>query len=84
MADRKLAGWAASSQTPDQVSARIKGIILALSSVIIFLAAQLFGIQLSANDIVALSTEIGMIAGAVWTIYGGGVALVSWFATIRN
>ena len=82
--EKRLAGWAASSQDPAEVSNKIRGTILALSSVIIFLAAQFFQITLTANDIVTLATQIGAIAGLVWGIYGAFLQLVTWLATVRS
>ena len=83
MSEHKLAGWAASSADPAEVSNRVKGIILALSSVVILVAANVFGISLSADNVVELATYIGTLAGALWTVWGAGVALVRWFATIQ-
>lgn len=83
MATRKLAGWAASSETPENVSARIKGVILACSSIIIFIAASFFHITLGANDVLSLATMASTIGGLVWSLYGAGVALVGWIATIK-
>lgn len=77
----KLAGWAASSANPEDVSNRVKGVVLALSSVIIFIAAQFLNITLTAADVVALATSLGTVAGAIWTIYGFGLAAVRFFAT---
>lgn len=84
MADRQLAGWAASSQSPEEVSNRIKGVVLMFSSVIIFVAAQFFHLQLSATDVVTLATELSAIGGLLWSLYGAGVALVTWFATLQK
>ena len=80
MSEQRLAGWAASSQNPTEVSNRIKGLVLTFSSVIIFFAANFLGINLSANDMVDIASQLGAIAGAVWTIYGAGLWLVSKFA----
>lgn len=80
--ERRLAGWAASSQDPTVVANKVKGVILALSSIIIFLGAQLLGINLTADDVITLATEIGTIAGLGWAIYGAILHLVSWFATV--
>lgn len=75
--DRKKYGALTSSQNPEEIATRVKGIILAGSSIIIFLAAQFFHIALSANDVVSLSSEVGAIAGAVYTLYGAGLWLIS-------
>lgn len=62
--------WLASSTNPSQVSNTVRGAVLAASSFIIFLAAQLFHIQLGAHDVVALATELGALAGSMWFLYG--------------
>ena len=81
MSERKLAGWAASSASPEEVSTRIKGIIIGLSSVIIFFAAQFFNINLTANDVVDIATQLGLVAGAITTLYGAGLMLIRKFAS---
>jgi hypothetical protein len=80
MNEKKLAGWAASSENPEQISNRIKGIVLSLSSVLIFMAAQFLGLTLNANDISDLASLAGVTAGAIWTLYGVFLALVNKFA----
>jgi hypothetical protein len=80
MSDKKLRGEFASSDNPDEISKRVKGVVLALSSVIIYFAASLFNITLTASDMVGIATQLGMVAGAVTTIYGAGVALINKFA----
>ena len=73
-----------SSQNPEQIANKVKGAILLASSVVIFLAAKLFGITLSANDVTALTTEVGAVAGAVWVIYGSILHLVAALAERKN
>ncbi len=68
-----------SSTDATQVSSRVTGAVLAGSSIIIFAAAQIFHIQLSATDIVTLATEIGAVAGAVWTLKGAIIWLMTKF-----
>lgn len=75
-----LHSFFASSQDSTQVSNRVKGIILGLSSIIILVASQFFHITLSANDVVSLASEAGTIVGAIWAIYGAGLAIVTKFA----
>lgn len=81
MQNKTLGAWAASSSNPTDISNRIKGIVLALSSIIILLAAQLFNIQLSAEDVVSLATSLGAVGGAIWTVWGFGLAAVRFFAS---
>lgn len=83
MKDKKLAGWAASSSNPEEVSNRVKGIILALSSIIIFLGTNLFGINLSPQDVVDLAGQLGVVAGFIWGLWGAGIALVRFIAEKR-
>lgn len=66
-----------SSTDSTSVSSRVQGVVLASSSLIIFLAAHFFHIELSANDIISLSTEIGVLAGAIWTVKG----FIIWIMT---
>lgn len=69
----KKFGSLTSSQDPEEIATRIKGIVLGLSSVIILVAGQFFHVQLSANDIISLASELGLVAGAVTTLYGAGM-----------
>ncbi len=81
--ETQLVSWLQSSQDPTQVANKVKGVILALSSVIILIAAQLFHISLSANDMISLSTEIGTLAGLIWGIYGCVLHLITWAGTVK-
>lgn len=60
----------ASSTDPTQVANTIKGLIVSASSVIVLVAAHVFGITLSPENILSLATDVGMLAGAVWFVYG--------------
>lgn len=68
-----------SSQNPEEISNRIKGIVLASSSIIIFVASQFFHIQLQPSDLVTFATTISGVAGAVWTIYGFILSVIAYF-----
>lgn len=65
-----LQGWLASSTDPSEVSARIKGLLVAASAAIIFIAAQIFHITISPTDYLTAATEISVIGGAIWSLYG--------------
>lgn len=69
-----------SSQNPQEISNRVKGVILSLSAVIIFVAGNFFNINLQPNDVTDIATQLGGVIGAIWTIYGGILALVAKFA----
>ncbi len=70
-------GAITSSQNPDEIATRVKGVILALSSIIILVAGAAFHITLSANDVVSLASEAGAVAGAIVTLYGAGMWLMA-------
>lgn len=84
MEKRQLAGIVASSADPTEISNRVKGLVLGLSSFIILVATQFLHVQLTANDVLSLATELGTIAGAVWAIWGFILATIRFFATVRN
>jgi hypothetical protein len=65
-----LKGWAASSADPSQLSTTIRGGIIAASSVLIFLAASIFGLSVTPENITELATNVGMIVGGVIGVYG--------------
>lgn len=77
-----LPSWLQSSQDPTQVANKVKGFVLLLSSMIIFFAASFLHIQLSATDVTALATELAGVAGAVWTIYGFVLNVITWFGKL--
>ena len=79
----RLAGWAASSANPEEVSNRVKGIIISLSAVIIFFAANFFQVVLTPQDIFDLATMLAGLAGLGVSIYGAGLAFVRWIAQKR-
>lgn len=60
----------ASSTDPTQVANTIKGLIVASSSVIVLVAAHLFGITLTPENVISLGTDAGMLVGAIWAVYG--------------
>ena len=80
----KLAGWLQSSTDPETVSNTVRGAILAVSGLIIFAAAEIFHVTLSANDIITLATELGTIAGLLWTVYGLVMKIVMWAGTLKQ
>lgn len=74
---QKKYGAISSSQNPEEIANKVKGIVLALSSVIIFILAHFFNVNLSASDVVSLATSLGTIAGAIWAIYGTGLHILA-------
>lgn len=84
--ETQLLGWLASSADPSgqTLATKVKGAILAFSSIIILVAAQLFHVQLSANDMISLATEIGAVAGAVGIVFGAIQHLTIWAGTVKK
>lgn len=78
--EKKLAGWAASSSNPEQISTTIKGLVATFAGVIIFVAAQFFGVTLNANDISDLGTLLAVTGGAIVTVYGAVLKIINIFA----
>jgi len=72
-----LPAYMTSSVDPAKVSSRVSGVVLASSSIIIFFAAQFFKIELTADDIIGLATQIGAVAGAIVTVKG----IIIWIMT---
>lgn len=80
MEKRKLKGWAASSNNPEEFATTIKGLVASLSGVIIFIAAQFLGITLNANDISDLASLLAVSGGAIVTLYGAFFKILNIFA----
>ena len=76
--------WAQSSVDPEQLANTIRGLVLTGASIITFLGMQFFNITLSANDIANLATNLGIAAGAIWTVYGIILKGVMWFASTKT
>ena len=81
--NRQLKSWLASSQDPAQISSRVQGVVIALSSLIIYVAMKVFGIQLTAGDVGQLAIILGTLFGALTTIKGGIYAILVKFGTIK-
>ena len=66
----QISSWLQSSADPTQVSNTVRGVVHAASGIIMFLGAQFFHVQLTANDVLSLATEVGTLAGVLWFFYG--------------
>lgn len=76
--------WLQSSQNPEEVANKVKGFILMVSSAIIFIAARYFHLSLEANDVSALATELGTVVGAIWTIYGSILHVITFVSSKKD
>jgi hypothetical protein len=74
----KRFGAFSSSTNPEEVANTVKGIVLALASLIILVAGQ-FGVPLAESDVAVFAQNIGLAAGALWTLYGLGMKVVVHF-----
>lgn len=72
-------GAISSSQDPNEIANKVKGVVLMFSAVIPFLAARFFHVSLSSNDVISLATEVGALVGLIWTIYGSGLHVLAYF-----
>lgn len=82
----KLRGFLQSSTDPtgQTLAVKVQAAILALSSIIILIAGQVFHIQLSATDVISLAAEIGTAVGAIGIIFGSLRSLVIWWGTVNT
>lgn len=76
---QKRFGAFSSSTNPEQVANTVKGIITGLSGVIL-VVLPLWGISATADQIANVAGQLGIAAGALWTLYGLGMKLVAYFA----
>ena len=76
----KRFGALSSSTNPDQLANTVRGFILAISSIIVLVATNVFGLSITAADVSELATAVGAMAGSVWLVYGLLQKLVVRFA----
>lgn len=79
--NQKKFGMLTSSVDSTQVANTVRGIVLSLSSTLLLLA-PLANISLTAEQLTTLAGQLGLAAGATWTLYGLGLKLVA-FVTKR-
>lgn len=76
---KKKFGALSSSQNPQELANTVKGLVLSLSAVLL-MAARAFDLPLTETDVVTLATQLGLAVGALWTLYGLGLKVVTAFA----
>ena len=69
-----------SSADPSKIAATVSGLILSVSSLIIFGAMQFFGVTLIDAQISLFATNAGLAAGALWTLYGLIRKFMGWMS----
>jgi len=77
--ENKKFGWATSSQNSEDIATRVKGIVVGASAIIIFFASNWFGIQMQPQDVVDLGTQLGIVIGAIATLYGFIISVIAYF-----
>lgn len=77
-------GVMTSSQNPEEIANKVKGAVLAVSSIVIFVAAKFFQIEISVNDMTALAGSLGTLSGLIWAVYGTILHLIAKFYEWKN
>lgn len=79
----KRFGAFTSSTNPNEIADRVKGAILAMSGILL-IVLPLAGISVSAEQITTFAGQLGVAAGALWTLYGFGKWAVAFFTEIKE
>jgi hypothetical protein len=66
----KRFGALSSSADPEQLANTVRGAILAVAAIIVYIGTNLLGIEITQGDITSFAAAAGAIAGGVWTCYG--------------
>ena len=69
MEEKKDFGMLGSSADPTKLGNTARGIILAMSGIIIYVATQL-GFSLAETDVALFAQEAGTAIGFLWVLYG--------------
>lgn len=77
-------GALTSSQNPEEIATKVKGVVLAISSIAIFIAAKFFQIEITVDDMTALASALGALSGLIWMVYGSILHLIAWFYEVKN
>lgn len=77
-------GALTSSQNPEEIANKVKGVVLAISSIAIFIAAKFFQIEITVDDMTALASALGALSGLIWMVYGSILHLIAWFYEVKN
>lgn len=70
--------WLQSSTDPTVISNTVRGAVLASSGAIILVGGVL-GVPITDTQVMELAGQLGLAAGALWTLYGAALKLVVWF-----
>lgn len=66
---QKRFGALSSSSNPQEVANTVKGVVLSLSSLIIFFAGQV-GVPFAEGDVANFAQNLGFAIGGLWALYG--------------
>lgn len=71
-------GAFSSSENPEELAGRVKAVILAAGTLIIWGASTLFKIHLTSDDIISLATSVSATVAAIWAAYSSVKAVAIW------
>lgn len=74
----KKYGAFSSSTNPEEVANTVKGFIVSIASVIL-IVAPLAGVSVTLEQITTAGGQLGLAAGAIYTLYGIGMKAVVYF-----
>lgn len=80
----KKYGVLTSSQNPEEIANKVKGAVLTVSSIVIFVLARFFQVEISVEDMTSLAGALGSLSGLIWMIYGSILHLIAWFYKVKN
>ena len=71
-------GAFSSSEDPEQLGSTVKGFILGIGVVVIFVVTKFLHINFTADDVNSLAESVGAIVSSVWIAYGLVKKLIIW------
>jgi len=71
-------GALSSSTNPEEVANTVKGFIVSIASIIL-IVAPLAGVSVTLEQITTAGGQLGLAAGAIWTLYGIIMKVVAYF-----
>ena len=71
-------GKFSSSTNPEEVASTVRGFIVSIASIIL-MVAPLAGLSLTLEQITTVGGQLGLAAGAIWTLYGLIMKAVVYF-----
>lgn len=73
-------GALTSSTNSEQLANTVRGAILAVAGIIVFVGTNLLGVEIRQEDVTTFAAGAAAVAGGVWTCYGILMKIVVAFA----